>query len=160
MPIRNLEEIASNYLKKDFIIHLIPLIPLQLLNLNGFEQHLYFIKCMRSLRCSSIFDITRFMNMYKQYTKARVDNIIENDPILANNINYDVIGISRLIIYGKVFQMIKLTVIIFNICYFLGFIWFILVMIFMDRAGVSHARLSEEETIKENTDNFIVYFET
>jgi hypothetical protein len=68
-------------LKGDFIIDLIPLLPLpQYVKWNGPEQHLYIIKCIRVLKCGEIFDDSRFMKIYKDYSKRRVEKLIENDP--------------------------------------------------------------------------------
>lgn len=46
----------------------------------------------------------------------------------AEDINTDVILITRQIMFGKLFQIVKLTLIIFNICYFLGMFWYIVAM--------------------------------
>lgn len=77
LPIRNFETIAINYLTNDFIVHFLPMIPYHHIHdMGGYEKHFYFIKCMRAFRCGSIFDITRFMTLYKNWTKFRVDTII------------------------------------------------------------------------------------
>jgi hypothetical protein len=34
---------------------------------------------MRLLRCATVFDVKRFMDMYKDYSKKRVERIIEQD---------------------------------------------------------------------------------
>jgi len=55
------------------------------LKIGGFEVHLYFIKTMRVFKCAPIFDIRNFMSFYKDYSKKRVQEIIDNDPIQAED---------------------------------------------------------------------------
>ena len=50
---------------------------------------------MRIFRCSDIFNVKRILEMYKDYTKERVDKIIENDPTQAEDIETDVIVITK-----------------------------------------------------------------
>jgi hypothetical protein len=73
------------------------------LNAGGLEQHLYFIKVMRIFKCSEVFDVRKFMIIYKNYSKARVDRIIKNDPTQAEDIETDVVHITIQIMIGKVF---------------------------------------------------------
>mgnify|MGYP006952998746 CR=1 FL=1 len=84
---------------------------------------------MRLFKCAEIFEVKRFMELYKQYSKARVNRIIEKDPTQAYDIDTDVVHITIQIMVGKIFQIIKMAVIILHICYFLGNIWFIVCMI-------------------------------
>ena len=46
-PIRDLQKIAMNYIQGYFFFDLIPVIPFQLLDLNGEEKLFYIIKVMR-----------------------------------------------------------------------------------------------------------------
>jgi hypothetical protein len=43
------------------------------------------------------------MDIYKSYSKARVDRIIENDPTQAEDIDTDVVHITIQIMIGKIF---------------------------------------------------------
>ena len=46
-PVREITTIAKEYLKNDFLLDLLPVLPLQFLNLNGEEYKFYLIKIIR-----------------------------------------------------------------------------------------------------------------
>lgn len=65
LPIRDFGKIANRYLRNEFFIDLLPLLPLpQVLKMRGVEQHFYIIKCIRILKCSEVFEVKRFMQLY------------------------------------------------------------------------------------------------
>ena len=66
------------------------------------------------------------MEVIKNQYQKKLDDIIENDPDLAENTDQDNNNISFLITLNNVFRILKLVIIILNISYFLGFAWFIL----------------------------------
>jgi hypothetical protein len=72
----------------------------------------------------------------------------------------DVVHITIQIMVGKVFQIIKLAIIILHICYFSGTIWFIICLLTNDYQDkyfeYVHPDLEIDET--ENRDNFIDYY--
>ena len=113
---------------------------------------------MRLYKCSEILEVKRFMDIYKKFSKSRVDWIIENDPTQAEDIDTDVVHITIQIMVGKVFQIIKLSIIILNICYYLGMVWFIICLVSRDSMRKHKNSLTEEEKIKENTDDFMEYY--
>lgn len=113
---------------------------------------------MRILKCSEVLDIRKFMKIYKKFSKDRVDRIILNDPTQAEDIDTDVVHITIQIMIGKIFQIIKLAIIILHICYFLGFAWFIICMVSKDLTNDYQSSLSEEDYEKDNTDNFLDYY--
>ena len=98
------------------------------------------------------------MEIYKKYSKASVDWIVENDPAQAEDIETDVVHITIQIMAGKVFQIIKLSIIIINICYFLGLAWLIICLVSRDATRSYQESLTLEEQEKDNTDNFLEYY--
>lgn len=135
LPERDLSKIAIRYLKNEFIFDFIPLIPAPqyFYFLKGAEVHLYYVKVMRMFKCAEVIEIKRFMDMYKSLLKANVDRIIAEDPRQADDIHNDIVVITRQIMAGKIFQIIKLAIVILNICYFLGTFWIILCEISRER---------------------------
>lgn len=128
LPVRDLGKIAIRYLKNEFIFDLIPLIPAPqyFTFMQGHEKHLYFVKVMRLFKCAEVFEIKRFMDIYKAILKANIDKIIKEDPMQAEDIHDDIVVITRQIMAGKIFQIVRLAIVILNICYFLGTFWIIL----------------------------------
>ena len=80
-------KIAERYLKSEFIFDFIPLIPFPLiLKLsNGREYHFYIIKCVRVITGFKIFDSKKIMLELRKYYRRRLENVIRNDPLLAEN---------------------------------------------------------------------------
>ena len=94
--------------------------------MKGHEVHLYFVKVIRIFKCAEVLEIKRFMDIYKAIQKANIDRIINNDPLQAEDIINDIVVITRQIMAGKIFQIIKLAIVILNICYFVGTFWVVL----------------------------------
>ena len=70
---------------------------------HGGSFYFYFIKCMRLFRCQDVFDVSKIMRIYKKQSKEHVDQLIKDDPLKAYDIENDIIHISRLIMFGKIF---------------------------------------------------------
>ena len=85
IPTIDLGEIASRYLKGQFIFDFVPLIPISsFFEFHG-DNHFYFIKCIRVVNGFALFDIKHIMaDVRKMFTK-RLDNIIANDPLAATD---------------------------------------------------------------------------
>jgi hypothetical protein len=104
VPVRNYGKIAKRYLKDEFFIEALPLVPFPIfIRMQGLEQYLYFIKVIRILKCTRVLDKEKFMILYKRVSKWNVDRIIENDPIQAEDKIDDVIHITIQIMAVKVF---------------------------------------------------------
>ena len=84
--------------------------------------------------------------------------IIQDDPRQAEDQLCDVILITKQIMIGKVFEIIKLIIEILNICYFLGHGWLIVCFILKNQQTQNFLGKSEEELAHENTDNFFEYY--
>lgn len=104
IPVRNYGKIATRYLKNEFTIEALPLIPFPIfLRIGGLEQHFYFIKVIRILKCTRVLDKDKFMKFYIKMSKWNVDRIIENDPRQAEDKDDDVVLITVQIMAVKVF---------------------------------------------------------
>ena len=104
IPVRNYGKIATRYIKNEFSLEALPLIPFPtFLKLGGLEQHLYFIKVIRILNCTKVLDKDNFMKFYIKMSKWNVDRIIENDPRQAEDKDDDVVHITWQIMAVKVF---------------------------------------------------------
>jgi len=70
--IRTHKGIALRYLKDNFFIEVLPLVPLHIINIEGFGNLLYFIKLIRLSRGFELINVHKLMkhikNFYKDYT--------------------------------------------------------------------------------------------
>jgi len=66
------------------------------------------------------------MEKIKYLNKRKMDEIIQNDRIKAEDTLEDNNNITKMILINFVIQILKLVIIIINISYFLGFFWYIL----------------------------------
>jgi hypothetical protein len=64
----------------------------------------------------------------------RLEKIIQTDPIKAEEVESDQNMISLMVMIKFLIKIIKLALIILNICYFLGIFWFIFCDILFDFA--------------------------
>lgn len=125
-PVRDIKSIAWNYLKGNFALDFIPLIPLQFIDLPGGKERLFIIiKLIRIFNGLKVFQVRSIMSYIDKYFQAKLDNIIENDPELAEDKNVDSTNIGFLLTLNSMLQILKLVIIILNISYFLGFFWYI-----------------------------------
>ena len=74
IPIRNHAIIAQNYLRGEFPLDIITLLPLAyIINLTGdLEQHLQMIKILRVFRGFKIFNIQKIMVFFKEHFKNKM----------------------------------------------------------------------------------------
>lgn len=85
-PIRDLEQIAINYLQGSFIFDLIPCLPFQYIDLEGEEKIFYLLKVMRlyiGIQCMDISAIITYIGKYN--TKIRLKKMIRDNPVKAND---------------------------------------------------------------------------
>ena len=92
----------------------------------GKERFFILIKIIRLLNGFKVFQVRNLMEVINSYYQKKLDNIIENNPELAEDTNVDNNNISFLITLNSLFRILKLVIVILNISYFLGFFWFIL----------------------------------
>jgi hypothetical protein len=65
------------------------------------------------------------MHELRSFHRGRLEKIIENDPILAENMLLGQNKIYEQIIINFFIKIVKLALVILNICYFLGMLWFV-----------------------------------
>ena len=122
---RDLGKIATRYVKGDFIFDFVPLLPLVWLDLGGKERLFYLIKIVRLINGFKVFSVPAIMQKIKYFAKKKMEKIIQDDPVEAENISVDNNKISALIYTNFIMKIFKLVIIILNISYFLGFFWYI-----------------------------------
>ena len=128
IPTREMKKIAIRYLKGGFFLDFLPLIPFaSFIDLKeNREMYFHMIKIIRLVKCEEIFNVSKLMVAYKELQKKRIETIIKNDPYKGEDVDSDLINITKLILVGQVMSMIRLILIIVNICYFMGFIQILL----------------------------------
>ena len=75
------------YLKGNFVYDFFPLLPFTYIPLNGFERLFYLIKIIRLVIGLQILDVPRIMEKIKKIYGKKLQKIIENDRILAEDTN-------------------------------------------------------------------------
>ena len=96
------------------------------MDLGGDERLFYLIKIIRLYTGIQIFDVPTMMEKLKYFNKRKIDAIIKNDKLLANDITVDNNNVTAMLIINFLIKIFKLILIIINISYFLGFFWYIL----------------------------------
>lgn len=127
-PIRDIQKIAINYIRNQFIMDFIPIIPLQEIrspSIGSYRRLFFLIKIMRLYKGFKIFNIPAIMKKVKILFKRRSDELVLKDKNLAENTDVDSNGIKALIIIGFIFKIMKLVITLFNMSYFIGFGWYI-----------------------------------
>mmetsp|Transcript_8274 Transcript_8274/g.12665 ORF Transcript_8274/g.12665 Transcript_8274/m.12665 type:complete len:275 (-) Transcript_8274:174-998(-) len=124
-PVRDLFLVAKKYFRGTFIWDLVPLLPLQMLDLNGYERLFFIIKIMRLVIGFRIFSVPKIMALIKGFYKQRMEQLIETNPQIAEDTIMDQNNISLLIKINNAMKIMLLVMIILNTSYFLGFFWYI-----------------------------------
>lgn len=120
-------KIIINYLQGEFIWDFIPLIPLQFLRLVNNRDRLFFlIKCLRLRRGFAILDVTKLMGSIKNFFNRRLEYNIENDEKFANNKDEQKNPVESLLFIGYALKTLYLTIVILNISYIVGMIFYVL----------------------------------
>lgn len=84
--IRDFRKIAKNYLNKNFLHDLIPLLPLQYFQLKMNSQRLfYLIKCYRLKRGLKEANVPAIMFQVKKYYMKQIKEFSENNPDIAED---------------------------------------------------------------------------
>ena len=105
-----------------------------------------------------MFDINLIMSKIKNFQKIMLQSVIDNDPMLAENRLLSQNKISEQIMIKFFLKIVKLGLIIFHICYFLGQVWFIIALVNMDDWEHNLENLTPEEFDSANHESFIGYF--
>lgn len=126
VPCRELKMIVVNYLKGDFKIDFICILPLQMIPLKNNRNYLFFIiKMVRFLRGLELFDVQKIMQFFKRLSQEYIQDMVDTNWNLANSKLHDNSKIVSLLILSYFLRTLKLVVIITNVSYFLGIFWYI-----------------------------------
>lgn len=89
VPTIDLNQIATRYLKGKFVLDFIPLIPVpRIFEFHG-ENQFYIIKCIRIVNGFAAFDVSNIMTDVRKIFSNRLDKVIANDPLAAEDITLD-----------------------------------------------------------------------
>ena len=80
---------------------------------------------------------------YKDYRKNSMERVFKIDPAKGEDMDLNQINITGVIVFGQVLEVIGLTIVILNICYFMGLSWNIYCMI-TSRHLDGHSELAPE----------------
>lgn len=126
-PIRGLNSISMRYLKGDFLIDLLPLLPLHLM-LNEWiipDKMFFFIKCIRVFTVIKAFDVQVIYQIAIEYVKKRKLIKMAENPLIADDTSIDHNCVELLLYFKYFLKFFKLIIMISNISYFLGMSWLI-----------------------------------
>jgi hypothetical protein len=79
----------------------------------------------------------------RNFYRKNLETIIRNDPVLAENKLLNQNKISEQILVNFFVKIVKLALIIFHICYFLGLVWYIMAYIY-------YAEMLDIQKVMEN----------
>ena len=145
----------------DFKWDFIPLLPLQLFTFKNKRENLFFlIKLLRIRKGMKMLDVT----MLKFYIKAglinRMERKIESDVHFANNMIEPMNPVESLMFSGYMLKSLQLTIILVNISYIMGMLFFILCEAVQDyHYDVNYQEMAEEDIENFEPENFIQYFQ-
>lgn len=123
----DLEQISLHYLSNGFISDLIAIFPMPFL-LKGIVtnyEFCYMIKIIRLYKGIQLFNEKQYLDLFKRVQKARLEKLIKNDPVRAQDMINDNNNIEVLFFGRYILRTIKLIALMFNLSFFLGMIWMI-----------------------------------
>jgi hypothetical protein len=125
----------------------------------GRESKLYIIKCTRVIDGFRLFDIKKVMAALRKFYRNRLEKIILRDPVRAIDKVSNQNKISEQIVINYCIKIIQLALIIFHMCFFLGIFWYIVAEIVANNAIEAEAKMTPDEFLMANTDEFIPFYE-
>lgn len=125
-PVRDISKIAKNYIYQgSFTIDLICLLPLTVVQLRRNRQLLFFIvKLIRLMKGFSLLDVQKLMNSIKKRQLVKSQQLVEAYPDMANDTVVDHNFVEEFLMVSYSLQILKLFIIISNISYLTGVVWF------------------------------------
>jgi len=121
-PTKDLKQIAKRYLHRGFLIDFITVLPLSLM----FEiKILYLLKTLRIFNGIKLFNVQLILNNIKERSKRRREKLIKEDPAFAEDQINNNNNIESLMYTKNILRIVKLVVLLFNVCYFVAMIWLI-----------------------------------
>ena len=131
--VRIWSKIIINYIQGEFIWDFIPLLPFQFLRLvRKRDRLLFLIKCLRLRRGFAILDVTKLKGSIKDFFIDKLERNIESDEAFANNKIEQKNPVESLLFIGYALKTLYLTIVIVNISYIVGMIFYVLVELVQD----------------------------
>ena len=96
-PERDISKTSYRYLSNEFCFDAIPCLPLQFVSLGGNERLFYLIKIIRLFNGFKLFNVPDIMENIKYYNRKKLEKIIRDDPILAEDKINDNNNITKMI---------------------------------------------------------------
>lgn len=125
-PVTECKLIASHYYSTDLLWDLIPLVPLQLLELKRSRHRLfYLIKIVRIKSFWKYYYDANIQQYFKKKQMMMIENLIKQDPEKAMDKNQNLTRSTDLLFIGFGTKMIELIFIIFTMAYLCGILWIV-----------------------------------
>ena len=133
-PERRIKVIVKAYLKGEFILDFLPIIPFDWMvpERDRIHRLLYLFKIIRLKRGLRLFNANKIMLFVKKMFKDQLLYVIEKKPDLSNDFNQDNNNIGVILAISHLVKSFRLVVIIFNFSYFIGMLWIIICQYYED----------------------------
>ena len=123
--VRDLTGIAKRYIKGQFAIDVIALLPFSSFFTGPQRKLWYIIKIVRIQKGYHLLSSNTFMRQVKMLFSKNLERIIQNEPELAENSDLDNNNIMLILMISYFFKTFKLVIIILTVSYFIGMVWYI-----------------------------------
>ena len=122
---KSVSKISMNYFHTFFLIDLIPLIPLQYIEMIDARAKLfYMIKILRLEKGFRLLNISRFMRVINKTYFSYLELKFRENPSLAMSKAGEYQMSLTLITIQYVMKIAEMIIIIINTCYIIGILWF------------------------------------
>ena len=156
--IRDHEKIVQRYLKGDFNLDALALIPFWLLSLKMQRQRYFFVlKLVRLKKGLKKLDMDLILKWYKDEQKKQLDDLILKNPIRANSMDIDQTKIGDILMMGFLLKIMKIMIIISSCSYLFAMLFQLLVEIQGDLNNWDEFK-PEYESYDEEPEHFVSYF--
>ena len=147
-PVRDLQKIAIRYLKGDFFMQFLALIPFTFfIEIDRVFVHLYLLKVSRAFNAIKFFDVQKIFNNIKMIVRNQTIAMITKDPLVGEDTSSDHNQVEFLLLVKYMIRTVKLVVIILNFSYFGGLSWLIMCEINSNFTHFLYNQLAETEVI-------------
>lgn len=126
VTIREISTITSHYIKTDFLLDLIPLLPFERLFIgNNHEKIFFIIKTIRLGKGYQFFSIEAIINEVKKFYKEKSQRLVASGSEKAYDTTMDHNKVNQIIFIHHCLKTVKLIVLILNFSYFFSIGWII-----------------------------------
>ena len=127
VSITTFSEIAKIYLKREFWIDLVSVIPLQLIFFKqvGDNQYLLLLKVIRMKDVPLVFSASNLISNLRSYTQRRAERMIANNDPRAQDKNQNNTFIKQLVYVHQILKIVESFFSLVVISFFLGIFWYL-----------------------------------